>query len=225
MVLVVAAAAFLCSGCDRIPGTEGFAEEKAKRVVREQWLDPTTAEFSKVETRSGTVCGEVNGKNKLGAYVGFSRFVIDLATYKPLIDPQFDLSDLLSARDLCAEMTRNEYSSASSTFSACRRVSELELQEARQQSFDEAWAQHCEGSPTRPVYRPPLPSSQSENINETLSVPDVPTPTSNLGAESKPQSANEPEDAGSAGQPADNSVDGSIGSPDANNVVSHPSER
>jgi hypothetical protein len=152
----------LCAACDRLPGTEAFTEEKAKRAVREQLLDPTTAQFRNVEERDGSICGEVNAKNKLGAYTGFTRFVVDTASYRPLLDPQFDVGDLVSARELCTEVSGNEYSSASTTMSTCNRVAELELEESRQQSFDGAWTQHCEGA-ARQIYRPPLPGAEPQN--------------------------------------------------------------
>lgn len=53
--------------------------EVGKKVVANLMKDPSSVQFRnmKVVTRSkGTVvCGEVNGKNSYGAYVGFKKFV------------------------------------------------------------------------------------------------------------------------------------------------------
>ena len=50
-------------------------EDAAISVVREKMLDPDAAQFRGVEKRGEwTVCGEVNGKNRFGAYVGFKKF-------------------------------------------------------------------------------------------------------------------------------------------------------
>lgn len=49
----------------------------AKSAVQRQLRDPDSAQFRNVEScgNSGTVRGEVNSRNALGGYVGFSRFV------------------------------------------------------------------------------------------------------------------------------------------------------
>ena len=67
-----------CAGCNALLGT---SEEKAKRAVTEQLIDPTSAQFRNVHSLGESVCGEVNGKNKMGAYVGFRRFVVSTSTY------------------------------------------------------------------------------------------------------------------------------------------------
>jgi hypothetical protein len=172
ILLVASAGSLVCASCDGLPGTGSYREEKAKRSVSEQLLDPTSAQFRNVQSRGDSVCGEVNAKNKIGAYVGFRRFVVDTATYSAVIDPQFDLTDLLSARDLCTEVSSNEYSSASTTMSACGRVAELEATQIQQESFDSRWTKQCEGFVGREVYRPPLQSGTPEDeqnaaINET----------------------------------------------------------
>lgn len=144
-----------------------------------------------MKARDGSICGEVNAKNRLGAYTGFTRFVVEATSYRPLLDPQFDFGDLASARQLCADFSGNEYSSVSTTMSTCNRVAELELVQARQQSFDTAWAQHCEGF-ARQIYRPPLQSSTAQNavqptsldLNEASSAPDTSGDTTTDAGES-----------------------------------------
>ncbi|MDI1344823.1 MAG: hypothetical protein PSV22_12080 [Pseudolabrys sp.] len=58
------------------------AAQKQKKLVAEaqaavsaQLLDPTSPLFTQVTANATSVCGLVNGKNRLGAYVGAKRFV------------------------------------------------------------------------------------------------------------------------------------------------------
>lgn len=48
----------------------------AQRAVAERQLDPTSVQFRNVRRGRDAICGEVNGKNRFGAYVGFSRFIV-----------------------------------------------------------------------------------------------------------------------------------------------------
>ena len=72
-------------------------ESKAKDAVAKALLDPTSAEFRNIAVRNEHVCGEVNAKNSMGAYVGFRRFVVSASDWSAQIDPQFDYSDLFEA--------------------------------------------------------------------------------------------------------------------------------
>lgn len=59
--------------------TEVEAIESAQESVRRSLKDPGSAQFRNVRLVSWysgkVVCGEVNGKNSYGGYVGFKRFV------------------------------------------------------------------------------------------------------------------------------------------------------
>jgi len=66
-----------------------FSSYRPKSVATEYiaklLLDPESAKFQNVRfVDGGTVCGEVNGKNLLGAYTGFTPFV-----YAPYINNGF----------------------------------------------------------------------------------------------------------------------------------------
>lgn len=66
------------AGCDRVPGTEAFAIRIAEQRVAALLIDPTSALFTEVETfgaQHERVCGQVNARNRMGGYVGASRFV------------------------------------------------------------------------------------------------------------------------------------------------------
>ena len=49
----------------------GAIEEKVAAQLR----DPESAQFRNLHGEKTATCGEVNGKNAFGAYVGFRRFV------------------------------------------------------------------------------------------------------------------------------------------------------
>lgn len=67
-----------------IPGTERFAIRRAKTVIANGLIDPASAQFRNivfsVDRRSTIkarwVCGEINGKNRMGAYAGFTPFYV-----------------------------------------------------------------------------------------------------------------------------------------------------
>lgn len=50
--------------------------QSAQDAVAYNLIDPDSAKFREVRTTDvGAVCGQVNGKNRMGAYVGFKDFV------------------------------------------------------------------------------------------------------------------------------------------------------
>lgn len=69
LVVVVAV-----SGCDALPWSQ---VSRARAAAAEALIDPSSAQFRSLRLGpTGTVCGEINGKNRLGGYVGFRRFVV-----------------------------------------------------------------------------------------------------------------------------------------------------
>ncbi|ATS38430.1 MULTISPECIES: hypothetical protein [Xanthomonas] len=69
-------------------GADFLKMHEAKVAAAEHLLDPDSAKFRKVRLQGMNVCGEINGKNAYGAYVGYKRFYYS----KPLavIDPGED---------------------------------------------------------------------------------------------------------------------------------------
>ena len=49
-------------------------EEEAIKAVKYELIDEDSAKFRNVEGKVFGVCGEVNSKNRLGAYTGFKKF-------------------------------------------------------------------------------------------------------------------------------------------------------
>jgi hypothetical protein len=123
--------------------------------------------------RDGHVCGDVNAKNKVGAFVGFKRFVVNTVDWKALIDPEVDYSDLLTAEELCSSMRSNSYSSWSGTESACSRAAEQRAVQLEQDEFNKTWSASCASSVRHP-FRPPLNAEDANlaiDANESAALP------------------------------------------------------
>lgn len=80
--IILVAATLLLVGCG--PTAAG------KKLAADQMKDPASVMFRNVGSREGIVCGEINGKNAFGAYVGFQRFISDPHTGEALLDPERD---------------------------------------------------------------------------------------------------------------------------------------
>lgn len=155
-----------CVACDSVPGTDAHAERKAKRSVSELLIDPTTADFRNVVVMKSAVCGEVNAKNKMGAFVGFSRFVVPTDSFVAQVEQEFDLVDLLDAQASCRTSTG---------YSACSRALELSAQRDSAERFERDWNRHCgpirARRPFQPTLAAPEPVPDSPDLTETVGEP------------------------------------------------------
>lgn len=81
-------------------GTQEKAIEAAKQTVANSLKDPSSAQFRDVHLVSyldgNVICGEVNGKNSYGGYVGFSSFVAS-TTASDFYDKNSKYPDIQSA--------------------------------------------------------------------------------------------------------------------------------
>lgn len=78
----LATVAIIISGCSNA----------AEEAVRQELIDPSSAEFRKVEACSGDSSitrGEVNGKNRVGAYTGFEPFFVEFGIVHFVASPRF----------------------------------------------------------------------------------------------------------------------------------------
>jgi hypothetical protein len=88
--LALAAGALALAGCEFIPGTDAHRQRRGEQAAAAALIDPSSALFRNVAARGNSVCGEVNGKNRMGAYVGFTRFVVDTNDWSALLEPASD---------------------------------------------------------------------------------------------------------------------------------------
>jgi hypothetical protein len=65
---ILAAALLALAGCN------DARNRKAEEAVRYQLIDGDSAKFREVRMVGEAVCGEVNAKNRMGAYIGFEPF-------------------------------------------------------------------------------------------------------------------------------------------------------
>jgi hypothetical protein len=80
LLVVVAAGGYLIFGPSALERRGDRQIELAKKAVAAELLDGESARFRNVRLEPPfngmAVCGEVNGKNRYGAYVGFNRFIV-----------------------------------------------------------------------------------------------------------------------------------------------------
>lgn len=73
--MAVATIALLAvAACDQTPATPGGIPPAALEAVKRDLLDPFSAEVRDVRNVRGSWCGQVNAKNRFGAYVGWKTF-------------------------------------------------------------------------------------------------------------------------------------------------------
>jgi len=69
-----------------------YVEKKSVlKNISSQFFDPDSVEFRNVNFDNGILmCGEVNGKNRYGAYVGFKKFYVVVSGIKDNLDVTVD---------------------------------------------------------------------------------------------------------------------------------------
>lgn len=67
------------AACDMVPATPGGMPPAALEAVTRDLLDPFSAEFRDVRRSFLAWCGQVNAKNRFGAYAGWKTFRASIA--------------------------------------------------------------------------------------------------------------------------------------------------
>lgn len=163
-IVLTTAAVLLIAGCDRIPGTEANRIAKGEQVAAALLIDPSSAQFRKTFLRPGPkakdekaegprwiVCGEINGKNRNGAYVGFSRFLADPESHNALLEPMTNTTeeDAQRAMDQCTRGAKGPiYSEADRDLRLmqCQRARDLVNERASVAEFNSTYDAVC-GAP------------------------------------------------------------------------------
>ena len=161
MKLSVAAPAVIAlvvfaAGCDRIPGTDSLLIAHGKKAAADNLIDPSSAQFRKLvlidapaeqkKISPKILCGEINGKNRQGAYAGFTRFVASTTTADSLGDPQ----ETDTQEDVDRAMRRCQskdpiYSEAEREYrlTLCEDAKGVVERHGNQMIFDEVWKATC----------------------------------------------------------------------------------
>jgi hypothetical protein len=134
-------AALILSSCGLLPGTTAYREARAREAAARSLIDPASAEFRNVVDTGTVICGEINAKNRMGAYVGFVRFYVEPATWNAVLEPQSELDPQSGRPDALARG-----------------------------AFDIAWSGRCAGSEAPHARLPfdPTGAGGFENESEAL---------------------------------------------------------
>jgi hypothetical protein len=73
-------AAIVLGSCSLVPGSQAALEKEARQGLADTLFDAASARFSDLRVvpapkNEEVLCGRVNAKNKIGAYIGFKRFL------------------------------------------------------------------------------------------------------------------------------------------------------
>lgn len=143
---IAAASLILLASCDMVPGTDAHLQRRAKDAAKEMLIDPDSAQFRKVAAaKDGSgICGEINGRNRMGAYSGFTRFIFSPSASKvemaqPIVQAPGDL-DYASRR--CEQLRSNPTMSPLADVH-CDRADRLYAELKTALAFDEKWQKVC----------------------------------------------------------------------------------
>lgn len=82
-------------------------EEKYKDIVKNILTDPDSAQFKELRLSrrdNDVLCGELNAKNRMGGYVGYTRIVVETSGIKNLKAKDVFIIRFLSERENAAEL-------------------------------------------------------------------------------------------------------------------------
>lgn len=191
------------TSCEYMPGTEAYRVAYAQQSAAELLIDPSSAMFQNVDYRSDYVCGEINGKNRMGGFVGYKRFFVRLAEDAAQIEPSFEMMDLIEAEESCRSQSASTYATISSRASTCTRAEEQRRAFVAQAAFENTWSKHCKPLSQSSVYRPPLTDPFSYVQPEEPDGEDVSATENQVVAEPETES----------NLPLDNIVEGDVVAP------------
>lgn len=135
----------------------GCSEEKAKQAAAAQLIDPGSAQFRNVHTVSSAigsrVCGEINGKNRMGAYAGFTRFIVNPDNNH--VD--MDQPNARSSSEALNQLEQCRRPMSSGYVMDCSYDEERYAEASLAEMFQRDWQLYCD--PTAPA--PPATTNQA----------------------------------------------------------------
>ena len=142
----VLSCAMALSACDKIPGTDQYVAAGAEKVAASKVPDPSSVQFRDVNVlHHQYVCGELNAKNILGAYVGFSRFVAepDGQSWHVAFDTNYDASQAEDADRLCKTIRSPGFYCAAGAAIACQASARHQMNKLAHDYFAVQWHEEC----------------------------------------------------------------------------------
>jgi hypothetical protein len=112
--VLIAIPVMVLSGCGPHPkaaSAQDKAISGAHQVLSNSLKDPQSAQFrnERLTADSKTLCGEVNGKNGYGGYVGFRPYLFRVATNEAFVSPGTpDFQTLVSYRGSIASIAAKQ---------------------------------------------------------------------------------------------------------------------
>ncbi len=147
----------LLASCQWVPGTDEHRIAQGEKIASQQLIDPTSALFrnsASFELNSdegetdNSVCGEINGKNRNGAYVGYSRYIAVIGMEKAVLEPQLFTSDAEHDRlgKQCTRDAKGPFyfeSQRDLALMTCERAKEAAQERLNLLRFELEWSSLC----------------------------------------------------------------------------------
>ncbi|KZY92279.1 MULTISPECIES: hypothetical protein [unclassified Erythrobacter] len=165
----------LLGGCQWIPGTKANKIADAQEVASQLLIDPTSAIFRNVAAfevvdangnPATAVCGEINGKNRNGAYAGYTRFIASPELVEAVIEqePMYSGEEVTRMVQQCTRDAERPYYSAAArdlVLMQCQQSKDAAEEQLALAGFELDWAASCveEGGGN---YLPQLVTTPSE---------------------------------------------------------------
>lgn len=130
--------------------SHGCSERKAKQLAADQLIDPSSAQFRNVRTvrtsAGSRVCGEINGKNRMGAYAGFTRFIVNVESEYV----QMDQPNARSASAALSQLERCRRPSYGGYVRDCSYDAERYAEATLAEMFQRDWQRNCDTAGAQP---------------------------------------------------------------------------
>lgn len=108
--------ALALGSCSQIPGTSANLEARSRDVLSDTLFDADSARFrnlrSVADGKGSMICGEVNAKNKIGSYIGFRNFMVSRDERFGIVDPQSDITDPRTERQIQEKAYQDGFNAA-----------------------------------------------------------------------------------------------------------------
>jgi hypothetical protein len=122
------------------------SEQRAQELAAAQLIDPSSAQFRNVRTATagalGTrVCGEINGKNRMGAYAGFTRFIVNPETESV----EMDQPNATTTSNALAQLEQCRRPSYGGYIRDCSYDQERYAEAMLAEMFETNWRRYCDG--------------------------------------------------------------------------------